>query len=443
MPVNCGNSKEFQKESVSENINMFFTLLVITWSFTPFLQRNAGNIIVLIIFLGWWLSKVFCKAQKNDEKAKSDFNLKFITIFWIAVVSAYVFVQLPNLSIGNYYYIILYYMPIFIFIHYVNYGKPSIIKKILRYTFLILLINAIINIMLLMQYPYAAKEITGGYGLIDFSGTNIVTDIFIFSFVLAVYAAIISARFLNNTYLKWIFRMFAVIVFIMIIQSTFFIAIISLFFLLILYILINGKTKLNFRIKLIIFSLFIALLLIFEKDILYSFYKWVASVTDNYIILQRVNSLCNMLMGLGTEGSLAARLNDIKISVSTFLEYPIFGKGYLMSKYINNTGIGMHSHVFDDLARFGIFGFIIEMSVYFIFASYVCKALNTNIRKYYRVSWLGFIFYACFNGIVYPPAGMMLFFVFPLTIYYLDISRGNAFLVCPRSESSCFYRIKE
>lgn len=402
-----------------ENLNLFFLFLIIAWTLTPYLIKNTSQFLVILIFLGWWIS-VFLIIFTKKSISISNGLLIPITISWLVIVSIYIFLQLSNFSFGNYFYIVLYYMPIFFLVFYLKYGSYLDYKKILIITFIVLFVNSIINITYLIDNPYAAKEATGGYGITDYSNSNIITDIFIFAYVLTVYGSVVVIKYFSNLRIKYFLIIYAVVATLMIIQSTFFIANISLIILLTLFILLKGGNRITTYIKYFLLSSIILLLFLFKNYFLSKIVNSIYAVTDNYIIIQRVQAIANVLIDFSLQGSLKARMGDLATSLRTFTEHPFLGKGYLLSQDIYSTGIGMHSHLLDDLARFGIFVFIIEIMVYVIFVKFINEQLESKTRKFNVISWCGFAFYALFNPIVYPPSGIVLFFIFPLFIIFFD-----------------------
>ncbi|WP_137790961.1 hypothetical protein [Bacillus sp. E(2018)] len=400
-------------------INLFIFFLIIVWTLTPYLMENTNQFIVILTFGFWWVS-VFLYIFMKKKLVISKRLLIPITIIWLAIVSIYILVQMPNFSFGNYFYVILYYMPIFFLVFYLKYGNYSDFKKIITFSFLVLFINAVTNITILIQNPYAAKEATGGYGIVNYSSTNIITDIYIFAYVLTVYGSLIAIKFFSSTIIKFCFAIYSVVATIMILQSTFFIAIISLFLLVVLLIILKDGSKSSTYLKVCLFISSLSLIFLFRDFFLSTIIDWIYAVTDNYIIIHRVEALTKVLTDFSFYGTLEARMKDLVISLKTFTEYPLFGRGYLLSDDIYSTGIGMHSHLLDDLARFGIFVFTFQLLVYAFFVKYVNRLLEIRTRKLYVISWIGFTFYALFNPIVYPPAGIALFFILPMTIIYLD-----------------------
>ncbi|MCS0543807.1 hypothetical protein NXY55_27930, partial [Aeromonas veronii] len=119
-------------------------------------------------------------------------------------------------------------MPIFFFAFYLKYGNVKLIKHLLIFTLIVVFINTISNIMILFENPYAAKEATGSYGLIDYSNTNVITDKYAFTIVLGIYLALLGGYFSPKKRIKILFLFITLILLFLLIQSTFFIALISL-----------------------------------------------------------------------------------------------------------------------------------------------------------------------------------------------------------------------
>ncbi|MBD7964911.1 hypothetical protein [Fictibacillus norfolkensis] len=420
--LNNNNSKV----RLSVKINFYFTCLLVIWSLTPYLMRELQQLFVILLFLGWWVTALFSILAKKPITINKTTKVIPITIIWLIIVTIYVMVQLPNFYFGNYFYIVLYYMPILFLAFYLRCGNIKIIKQLVLFTLVVLLTNSISNIMILFDNPYAAKEATGGYGLIDYSNTNVITDKSAFTIVLGIYLALLGVYFSLVKRIKILFLILTYTLLLLLLQSTFFIGLISLIIIISCYFLIRGDRVISL-IKGLLFLIICTFILIFKNNVSFLINDWIVATTSNQLIITRVHLLTDLIVNFSVSGTLEARLVNIRESFVTFLENPFFGKGYVNSFISQSVGIGNHSYIFDNLAKFGIVGFFFELTVYITFIRYVTSNIDSKLRKYYYCSWSGFVFYALFNPIVFPSVGILLFFIFPLFIHYksLTLSRDS------------------
>src|SRR5690606_18801699 len=134
-------------------------------------------------------------------------------------------------------------------------------------------------------------------------------------------------------------------------------------------------------IKLLTAIIGVLLLFLFKNNIFTVLKETIPLISNNYVIIQRVQALSDFILIFTLQVSLKARINDLNLSFQTFLENPIWGKGYIISSDIYSTGIGMHSHFLDDLARFGLFNFLIQILVYYVFYKFVSLNLERKIKR--------------------------------------------------------------
>lgn len=385
------------------------TILIAIYSiiiFTPYIWRRL-NIYIGIAVIA---SIAFCMILKNRKKIS---YITLLIIIWSSILGIYVFVQMPNFSIGNYLYYILYFFPMIMYIYFaenkMNFSNN--IKKIINIIFLILIIT---NIFILKENPYATKEVTGGYGNSKYLyNTNIISDIYAFSVVLYTYYILLNIHFQTNKKKKIIEIIILVFSLYMIISTTFFISIIAMIIIILLnYMLYSTRILKYTYTACIVIGLII--IMAFSSAISNKIVERAKKI-ENYVIRERIISIINLVNNKQDDknSSMNARFNDISISLKTFTNNYLVGRGFLVSNDIQSTGIGMHSHFIDDLARFGILGFSIEIIIYFLFFKYVLEKLCDPYKNAYIVVICAFCFYGLFNPCVYPQNGLMLFFIFP------------------------------
>lgn len=400
----------------------FPTILLLTiWSLTPMFFRNLPFSIVFFLYgISFFLIMLFLLSSRKIKFKKLEFLIVSLIGVWLTVTFIYAIYQMPNFSFGNYIYVFLYFSPILFFISSNYIINQSTLNKGFMVVTVCIFLNAVSNIFILSTNPFAAKEATGNYGLIDYSTTNVITDTFIFSYVVFLYLLLIIWKSGKNSIFTSIL---IALLTILILQSTFFIALSTLIVMLTIKVLWGGANQFNKLGKYFSFLITITFFLIFKSSILENINNLTRIFTDNYIVLHRVEAATNFLNNFSTIGTLEARFEDLKISFLTFLEYPLFGKGFIVSDHIVESGIGMHSHFFDTLARFGIVGFLIELSIYILFYIYTKNLISVNYIKDYTIIYIGFFWYSLFNPIVYPAAGMMMFLIIPLVLKGVKSSR--------------------
>lgn len=102
--------------------------------------------------------------------------------------------------------------------------------------------------------------------------------------------------------------------------------------------------------------------------------NFLSSIIDNYKITVRLTELASFFAGEGLGLNVGLRWEHYSVSIMTFLNNP-FGVGPYYSYIPLENGIGYHSKLFDDLARFGI----LSVAFYLV--------LFTGYYKYLREEW--------------------------------------------------------
>ena len=219
-----------------------------------------------------------------------------------------------------------------------------------------------------LSHAATADEIRTEYLLRNISGIMLVqTSVFIvpFAFYLAVYKKDVKkkARICSIIFL------FVELYFL--VSASLSIALLLYFAAIILSILFCSKDVLLKCIVLIVFILCI-MFVNFESVFLY-----LSDNIGNEYIEDRFRSLAAMFAGEGAEGDVALRLDLYTSSLETFWKNP-FGVGPNYSYEMFDEGIGHHSQLFDDLARYGIFGLI-------FYITYLRAFYKLLKKKYQRI----------------------------------------------------------
>jgi len=90
---------------------------------------------------------------------------------------------------------------------------------------------------------------------------------------------------------------------------------------------------------------------------------FLSSAISNAKISSKLNELSVILMGGSVSGDVSLRLELYKASFDTFLANP-FGTGVYYSYVRFEDGIGYHSQIIDDMARYGIFALVFYVTFF-------------------------------------------------------------------------------
>lgn len=107
-----------------------------------------------------------------------------------------------------------------------------------------------------------------------------------------------------------------------------------------------------------------------------SIFTYLASKIDNSYISIRLHDLSVFFSGGDMSINLSSRLNAYLGSLQTFISHP-FGIGAHYSYVMLENGIGYHSQILDDLARYGVFALVF----YIAFLSQYYKLLKRQWTK--------------------------------------------------------------
>lgn len=398
--------------NLNNSINYFLIFIYITWSLIPYFQRRIAPRYIITFCLVW--SALYLIRLLTSEM-KITYILLF-TIAWIIIlIMQYMRVQ-DYVAVGNLYTIILFFFPVFLFSSIKDTINETIFLRLSNYIFIITLINSISNIYILIGNPTASKYMTGSVeGVVEiYNATNLATISHVT--VVALIIPIIYTYFKQEKGMKRLFYSLTLITSVFfIIMSGAFITLITL--ILEIFILLILKSRKGYTRLLGFMSFTIILFGVFlSREFVASVLRNISYSVNNPFYSARLYEIALFLIGADASGSLSARLNDIYISMNTFLKNMLIGKGLIYSQNIRETGVGMHSQVINDFARFGLTGFLFQFIIlYKYFKNYYftnCKYINNVVLSILG----GTLFYAFFNIFSNQVYGLLLFFILPIFI---------------------------
>lgn len=407
-------------------INFIATILYITWWLTPYIHRNVNKMYLFIILIVWLATALLIELKVN--KVKLPLILLPITA-WVSYIIILRLLNFSTASWGNYFNNILFWFSIIIFSFNNNYMSIIFLRKTIIYSFAIIVINLINNIWIIIDNPQMLQFITNESSLgITARSTNVGSTAF--SLIVVLYISLMwsiltyEKKSIKRGYIVSIIGISFMYVLIAAKTTALILLVVSI----ISFIYFQGSSKKETRSRFLIKFLLILLSLmglIIAPHIL----QLIAELINNDNISERLFALSSLMKGDNiNSNSMSFRLFAWDTSIKTFIANPFLGIGYhtYMGLNFSGIGIGEHSEIFDNCAKYGLVGVLFLASIFRVFWSHYLKKLN-NSKYYSGVKNVFFIFfiYSFFNSSITPGSGILLFLIAPLIAVY-DIKRDKS-----------------
>lgn len=374
------------------NIAVLFLSIYYAWFFLPVLRISFNtslykNLFFLCFVIG--VSLLFLNyVISTGGKIKLTFNILVPIIIYMLVMSMFV--------MFNYYDASKHIRVSFTFwgtalIYFLLSYNPSLQRAFGRFLLILFIINCITSFIGVYFNPSAARALTNALKSTEAIEEDIylskrnISSIYLFQSLVVIAPIFI---FMVKKKIKTFWAITAVIlIFIAILKASFTISLLLLMAgigLSLIYVKgIAGK------VLLVLFS-FILVLLPWS-----SIFGYLSDVIDNSYISTRLHDLSVYFSEGNISGTFSARFNAYMSSFTTFIKYP-FGIGSHYSYKMFENGIGYHSQILDDLARYGVFA----LAFYISFLSQYYKLLK---RQWVKINmeetvfpvfivYLGFLF---------------------------------------------------
>lgn len=361
---------------VFEFINLFSIIVFILWYITPVFRAvmygSVGNLIILGFISLWFLTSLIINPTWFMKMPKHLFIVSVMLLIFILISLLNVKGNPRSfLMIG-----VSFWFPLYVFYFY----KTSHLKKNLKKLNIVILISIIITCLTTI---YGFHFIPNAARFLSDSRTDFAQDLLLmrnniggFDFIYGI--ILLIPILLNITWQKKIIKLLAVLLIVwLVIKSNFTIAII----LLLLSFILSLFSKFNKWLVLMLYVFCITLLLLLPADFYSSPILTIAHYINNPTISARLNDLgYGLQYGIESSGvHLSARLRLYEMSWMTFLQNPLTGVGPYY--YVPNVGVGYHSQILDDLARYGLFGgvfILIFLRSYYKYLSAIWKKNSFN-----------------------------------------------------------------
>lgn len=355
------------------NIAVLFLSIYYAWFFLPVLRISFNtslykNLFFLCFVIG--VSLLFLNyVISTGGKIKLTFNILVPIIIYMLVMSMFV--------MFNYYDASKHIRVSFTFwgtalIYFLLSYNPSLQRAFGKFLLILFIINCITSFIGVYFNPSAARALTNALKSTEAIEEDIylskrnISSIYLFQSLVVIAPIFI---FMVKKKIKTFWAITAVIlIFIAILKASFTISLLLLMAgigLSLIYVKgIAGK------VLLVLFS-FILVLLPWS-----SIFGYLSDVIDNSYISTRLHDLSVYFSEGNITGTVSARFNVYISSFMTFIRHP-FGIGAHYSYNKLENGIGYHSQILDDLARYGVFA----LAFYIVFLTQYFKLLKKQWVK--------------------------------------------------------------
>lgn len=396
--------------AVFKIINLFCIVVYLLWYITPYfrvlLRGNISNIVIVGILTIWLITSILINPT---------WLIKLPTHLYIVSLMLLIFISMAVFNIkGNpREYLMLgtsFWFPVYIFNFYKVSNQNEYLRLICKIVITALFIIGVTTIVGLYAVPNAIRALSNSKNDIQqdllLMRNNIGGVDFVYGIILLI--PVLIGDLDKNKKKKIILTGFIVWI---VIKSSFTIA----FLICCLALVLGLLSKYN---KWVVTSitLFLFLLIIILPSSVFSYpFIWLTRIIDNPTVGIRLLDIAHFLeYGNSLSGiHLDARIRLYGMSWSTFLDNPIIGIGPYY--YISNMGIGYHSQILDDLARYGIVGgFFITLFIV-TYYEYVRKMwIKNGMKQKAYTIFLVFLTLCCTNlTFSQPTIGVIMFLLIP------------------------------
>lgn len=375
---------------------------------TPFFNHNYLSLIA-IFGAALIISLLVIYGLKNGFRIDSEIGtIIFLILIWFSIEIGYRVNGYSSASWGNYFIRLGFYVPLLVGVIYVKYNVKGIDIVIL----VSLVISIIDNIRLGILYPNILQYITSDISNTYRGSLNLGTAAFGYCVLLAQY--IIFYNICNHTingFRKAVYIIIAVcsVIYLVFLSSA---TLLTLLFVIDAYIYIrfpHSENRKTIRIKIervLFFGILLILALIFKN--------WILNILGekfsnrfNAIVYGNNRSIYYTRPELAFV-SLKSWLNSIK----TFL----IGGGLHLDSSDLYSFSGQHSAIIDQLAYYGILGWVIPGMIFYRFYNYIKVRINPSHREIFKIVCVICIIGNIINSSCRIESGIINFMFVPLSL---------------------------
>lgn len=353
---------------IGMNFFEFLICLYYTWAFLPIagavLSASIFKYIFTFCFLTGTAGLLLFKSKRDGIELNA-FSIQIFIYLFFVVAIALLDLQQASRNLRS---AVVFFMTPLLQICILDNNSKKRIGKYLLFLFTATILTSSIGVIIdnnaarMITYAKNSDEIHSYYKMRNIAG------VYLFQDIALLLPCVIGASIIKNkkreAFILIILMLFVLTKasFVISLGATLFAIILSLFF---------SVKNVNRKAFVLLFGVCLLLLIFyFRLEIL----MWLSKVITNEKFKERINGLIWLLADGSSFGDVSMRLDAYFMSIRTFLSHP-FGAGAYYSYEIGEYGIGYHSMIFDDMARFGIF------AVFYYFAFFI------NYYKWLKAEW--------------------------------------------------------
>jgi hypothetical protein len=331
---------------------------MMAWAIMPIIGAYQSSILFQIPFLGimaTWIVTGLLNMTKSSEIKCLSRMIPFMVVMYL-----YVFIGFGNLNIPTSFDYVLLFAFLVNGVYYIECPDSRFNKRIMWFALILLVITSITTIAVLLVDENASRALTSSSsedGLkLFYKKLNVGSFRFVYGLVIIIPMIIYYLRAKSNLFEKVILLLITALFVYVVLLSNFTTALILLFldFCIILITCLNLKSKVSFFYLTFIVILFIPFFLSFFLD-------FMIGMTDSIYSQGKLTGIMDVIHGEGSYDDTTSRGQLFITSLKSFLGSPIWGVGALYSQ-ADYQIVGQHAQFVDDLARYGLIGFIPLMS---------------------------------------------------------------------------------
>lgn len=336
-------------------------------------------------------------------------------VLWIVYLMM-MFLLFSNTQIGFFSLNLTFWEPMIIYYYYMEVLKDGEKEATFIAIFCVvsLLLGLLQSIQSVSVNELAAREASSGH----LSDDAILTGNYSFTATLTILLPTLYIALLSKITIFWkiLVAIFIATTFYFIIHCNLMISILCLFMTIPIIAISSNNMKLSAKKILKIYLIVISFIIIgiICKKILILILEQFAELLNYDEVNKKVSQLISLLNGSAV-GNVESRFGLIAVAWNTFLNNPLLGIGPQNNAQLYfKIYLGMHATLFDDIARYGIVGMGIMISVYRKFFKTCAKMyVSTSCMKALKTSVVIYIIISMLNPTISANVGIVLFFVVP------------------------------